>query len=85
MNRLEVWETIVSSLEQAFTRGEFEANEFEVAFNSAIGSVTIIDRTTNECFEMTDTTYAHYDEEMRIVFPTHSRLTGVKIDYSYRR
>jgi hypothetical protein len=85
MNRKEVWETAVSAIEQAFQSGEFEEGEFEVAHNTAVGSITIIHRPTNQVFSLTDSTYSHYDSEMRMVWPTHSRVTGTRIDYSYRR
>jgi len=85
MNRKEVWESVIDALETRFLRTEFEEGEFEVAHNTAVGSITIIDRTTNEVFSLTDTTYSHYDSEDRIVFPKRSAITGLTIDYSYRR
>ena len=85
MNRKEVWEACIDAIEHRFLRTEFEPGEFEIHHNSAVGSITIIDRTTNEVFELTDTTYSHYDAEMRIVFPERSAVTGTRIDYSYRK
>lgn len=85
MNRKEVWEACIDALEERFLRTEFEEGEFEVAHNSAVGSITVIHRPTNTAFSLTDTTYSHYDSENRIVFPTHSQVTGLPIDYSYRK
>src|SRR5215471_21091217 len=47
MNRKEVWEACIDAIEHRFLRTEFEPGEFEIHHNSAVGSITIIDRTTN--------------------------------------
>jgi len=60
VDRREVWEQIVWTLEQKFTSGEFDEGEFRVANNPAMRSITIIENSTSQAFMLLDVTGATF-------------------------